>query len=107
MSDPANYQELKECYNILQKIARRCARDLRHAIDNMYDPELQDLFRERFQHYELVLGNTTDYRLELLKTIVNLENNLASIKAENVRLVDKIRETDPDQKYSEESWINP
>ena len=70
-----SFQELRECHDILLKTARRCARDLRHAVDHVGDTELRPLFTERIQLYETVFADLTAYRLELHRQIENLEED--------------------------------
>ena len=81
------FQELKECYDLVLKTARRTARDLRHAVDNINDPLLKEYFKERYAHFDLIFGGTSDYRIdlyldfdrkeaELIKKIKELEQQL-------------------------------
>lgn len=58
-------EELRESYDLLLKTARRAARDLNHAIDQMADTSLKQMFRDRYRHYDLVFGGTCDYRANL------------------------------------------
>lgn len=70
--------ELRECYEILLKTARRCARDLRHAVDLMQlETKNRYGFDDRIRLYETVFAGVTDYKLELHRKIDTLEAKLA------------------------------
>lgn len=73
------FAELRECHDIMLKTARRCARDLRHAVDHIADPEIRPMFVSRIQLYETVFADLRDYRLEL-------HNRLDRAMAENEQL---------------------
>jgi hypothetical protein len=69
--------ELRECYDLVLKTARRCTRDLNHAIDNIPTGcPIKSMLQERVAHYEVVLGGTTDYRQSLYMKIDALERRL-------------------------------
>lgn len=71
-------RELRECYDLILKTARRCCRDLNHAIDNIgSDNQIVAMMRSRVAHYEVVLGGTTDYRNSLHSEIETLKRALA------------------------------
>ena len=76
MTDAESLEELRECYEIVLKTARRCTRDMAHAIDHL-PADLRDLWVDRVKHYELVLGGTCDYRHYLHEQIDRLEFQLA------------------------------
>ena len=76
LTDAEKLAELQECYDIVLKTARRCARDMAHAIDHL-PADLRDLWMERVQHYNLVLGPTSDYRIQLHQEIDQLNWKLA------------------------------
>lgn len=75
MTDAEKLVELQECYDLVLKTARRCARDMAHAIDHL-PADLRDLWVDRVSHYELVLGGTNDYRAHLHREIDHLEFRL-------------------------------
>lgn len=58
MTDAEKLVELKECYDLVLKTARRCARDMAHAIDHL-PADLRDLWVDRLRHYEMVLGGSS------------------------------------------------
>lgn len=94
-----NYLELKECYEIVLKTARRCARDLKHACDDLKEDSVIPAsdYRERYAYYNLVLGGTSEYRQKLHLEIKNLEYELSRANRTIEELLAKIPK-DPNQK---------
>lgn len=76
-TEQTSVQEIRECYGLLLKTARRCVRDLRHAVDNIQDRNIAEIFKDRVTHYETVLGGVSDYRIELVQRIQWLESLLS------------------------------
>jgi len=88
MPDPPSREEavkeladLQECYVILLKTARRCARDLGHAIDHISDPEFAATFRSRQKNFATIFHNTSDYRLELHHDLECRERDIEQLRA--------------------------
>lgn len=85
MTDAEKLVELQECYDIVLKTARRVTRDLDHCINWLpSDCEYREMFGERVNHYNLVLGPTQEYRVKLHSEIQRLESELNLLKSYNV-----------------------
>jgi len=92
--EPDGLAELRECHTVMLKTARRCARDLRHANDNISDPELRAMFLERIRLYETVFDDLRDYRLELHSVLDRLTAENAKLAEEclaNTRIISRLR----------------
>jgi hypothetical protein len=73
--------ELQECYEIMLKTARRCARDLRHAIDQIpEDNPFKEDMNERYLNFRTIFNDLSDYRIRLHLEIRNLENENEMLK---------------------------
>lgn len=92
------YREVMECYDIVLKTARRCVRDLRHVVDNVpNDNPMKEMFSERYGHYEVIFGGTTDYRIKLHDEIMRLDYKLIAEVNKNTELLKRLSEYDSDQ----------
>ena len=94
------YDELKSCYEIVLKTARRAARDLNHAIDHF--PQGDDfiqVYRDRYQFYDLVFGGTQDYRANLYREIDKLEYELKKEMNRSAELEKRLKELSPQSTF--------
>lgn len=97
-------EELRECYAIMLGTARRCARDLRHAIDNVpQEHPLRDHMRERYENYRTIFADLAEYRIRLHQEINDLAYKNDRLTSENERLRRQCGEKDPI--FDAEPWL--
>jgi hypothetical protein len=73
--------ELQEHYEIVLKTARRCTRDLRHAIDQIPEGnEFRDMMLERCELYRSIFQDVADYRIRVHLELQRKDNECEALK---------------------------
>lgn len=67
-------QRQAEIHRLTLKAARRCTRDLAHAIDHIPDDDpSKPLYAERLKEWQAIFWDSDQYRDRLYQTILELE----------------------------------
>lgn len=98
-------EDLRKAHLIMLGTARRCARDLRHAVDHI-DPEYKELFLERFRNYETIFADLREYRIQLCNEIDNLRRNYERKEHDVTELLARIEELKK-QRYAPGQGVLP
>ena len=80
------FVELRELHDVLLKLARRCAQDLQHVLDNVSNKAVTELFVPRQQLYATAFDDLPAYRSKLHAGIGALADKVLEMTAENKRL---------------------
>ncbi len=84
------FKELQECYDILLRTARRCARDLRHAIDNIpATNQFREMMTERLQLFRTVFADVSEYRIRMHLEMDHLESDKKRIEQDYLKTADE------------------
>ena len=77
LSDIRDVRRANEITRLITRAGRRCARDLRHAVDELPPGPVHDLYRERLDRWFQIFWDAQAYRDELHLTI---DRNTRSIE---------------------------